>query len=414
MVKIEPGGASKQWLVIGVVGLGTALSLWGDTSLYTVLPTHTADAAITLAAVGVMLSANRWVRLLSNGPAGWLCDRWPRRWLFVPALFLGALSTAIYGFTQGYWPLLIGRLLWGIAWSGIWVTGNAIILDLATSQNRGRLVGLYNVAFFMGAGTGSFIGGWLTDSVGYAAAFRLMATVTLTGAIVAWLLLPETRGMRSREGVRKQAGESAASEARGVRQGEMGSALGLMGVNRLVMAGMFIPTFGLFLQRVLGESVTINGRLLGITTLTGIGLSLSTLIGTAFVPLAGIVSDRWGERWRTAAVGLLPGITGFTLLALGPPWMIALALPLNSATSGSNQGMATALVGDLAGRRSGRYLGLLFTMGDLTSAAGPLLVFWLLEQVDIQLIYLVAGLLLGIMFGVAAWWSWQYKGRKKA
>jgi MFS family permease len=178
-----------------------------------------------------------------------------------------------------------------------------------------------------------------------------------------------------------------------------------MGVNRLVMAGMFIPTFGLFLQQVLGESVVVNGRLLGITTLTGIGLSLSTFIGTAFVPLAGIVSDRWGERWRTAAVGLLPGIVGFTLLAFGAPWMIALALPLNSATSGSNQGMATALVGDLAGRRSGRYLGLLFTMGDLTSAVGPLLVFWLLERMDIRPIYVAAGVLYGVMFVVAGWWS---------
>jgi MFS family permease len=185
----------------------------------------------------------------------------------------------------------------------------------------------------------------------------------------------------------------------------MVSALGLMGVNRLVMAGMFIPTFGLFLQQVLGESVMVNGRLLGITTLTGIGLSLSTFIGTAFVPLAGIVSDKWGERWRTAALGLLPGIAGFALLALGTPWLIALALPLNSATSGSNQGMATSLVGDLAGRRSGRYLGLLFTVGDLTSAAGPLLIFWLLERVDIRPIYLVAALLYGVMFVVAGWWG---------
>jgi MFS family permease len=85
--------------------------------------------------------------------------------------------------------------------------------------------------------------------------------------------------------------------------------------------------------------------------------------------------------------------------------MIALALPLNSATSGSNQGMATALVGDLAGRRSGRYLGLLFTMGDLTSAVGPLLVFWLLERMDIRPIYVAAGVLYGVMFVVAGWWS---------
>ena len=88
--------------------------------------------------------------------------------------------------------------------------------------------------------------------------------------------------------------------------------------------------------------------------------------------------------------------------------MIVLALPLNSATSGSSQGMATALVGDLAGRRSGRYLGLLFTIGDFTSAAGPLLVFWLLERMEIRPIYLAAGVLYGAMFMVTGWWGLRH------
>ncbi|MCB8944184.1 MAG: MFS transporter [Ardenticatenaceae bacterium] len=408
-------GEERWWVVMVVIGLGTALSLLGDTSMYTVLPTHTVDAAITLAAVGVMLSANRWVRLLSNGPAGWLADRWPRRWVFVPALFLGAGSTAVYGLTQGYGWLLIGRLLWGIAWSGIWVSGNAIVLDLATTQNRGRLIGFYNVAFFLGAGTGSFVGGWLTDSLGYAAAFRVMAVVTLAGAVVAWLFLPETRGWRGvgeQGGGGEERGEGGGvkGEGGGVSWREMGAVLGLMGVNRLVMAGTLLPTFGLFLQHTLGDSVVVWGRVVGITTLTGLGLSLSSYIGTAFVPLAGVLSDRWGSRWRTTAVGLLPGMAGFVMLAGGVPWMIPLALPLNSMTSGSNQGMATALVGDLAGKRSGRFLGFLFTVGDFASAVGPLLVFWLLERVALRPIYLVAGMLYGVMFVVAGWWSVKGRG----
>ncbi|MCP5097610.1 MAG: MFS transporter, partial [Chloroflexi bacterium] len=189
---------SENGRVLAVIGLGTALSLIGDASMYTVLPTHTAEAGIALAAVGVMLSANRWIRLVANGAVGWLSERWSRRWLFVPALFLGAISTAVYGWTVGYWPLLIGRLLWGISWSGIWVAGNAIVLDISQAHNRGRLVGLYNVAFFAGAGAGSFVGGALTDWLGYAAMFRVAALLTLIGAIVAWLFLPETRHSRQK------------------------------------------------------------------------------------------------------------------------------------------------------------------------------------------------------------------------
>ncbi len=391
----------KSRVVLMVVGLGTALSLIGDSSLYTVLPTHTAEAAITIGALGVMLSANRWVRLASNGPVGWLCDRWPRRWIFVPALFLGALSTAVYGFTQGYWPLLVGRLLWGISWSGIWVSGNAIVLDVATGQNRGRLIGLYNVAFFTGAGAGSFVGGWFTDLWGYATAMRLAAGLTLLGAVVVWLVLPETKMLRQKQTAR----DAVQDPPTAVSPREMGSVLALIGLNRLLMAGTLFPTFGLFLEGILGDGVSLGEQWVGVTTLTGLGLSMSTFVGMAAVPLAGSMSDRWGNRWRATSVGLLPGTLGFIMLAGAGPWAIALGLPLTSATSGSNQGMATTLVGDVAGKQSGRYLGILFTVGDLASAAGPLLVFWLVRSIDLRTIYLVAGGLFGLMFLIAGYWS---------
>lgn len=107
MTKIPPAK------VLFPLGLGTALSLMGDATLYTVLPTHTAEAGIALGGVGIILGVNRVVRVFLNGPAGLAYDHWPRRRLFVPALFIGALSTAVYATTRGFWPLLVGRLLWG-------------------------------------------------------------------------------------------------------------------------------------------------------------------------------------------------------------------------------------------------------------------------------------------------------------
>ena len=175
------------------LGLGTALSLMGDATLYTVLPTHTVEAGVVLSQVGIILSVNRAIRVFLNGPAGIVYDKSPRRRLFVSALFVGALSTAVYAATKGFWPLLVGRLLWGLAWSGIWVGGATVIMDVTTLSDRGRWSGLYQTWFFLGAALGAFAGGLLTDKVGYTTTMWIGATLTALGGLVAAALLPETR-----------------------------------------------------------------------------------------------------------------------------------------------------------------------------------------------------------------------------
>ena len=400
--------------VLWAVGIATAFSLLGDATLYTVLPTHTGEAGIVLAGVGVMLSANRWVRLGMNGVAGWLADQRPRRHIFIPALFIGVLSNALVALSSGYWPLLVARLLWGTAWSGIWVAGNAIVLDVSEGQNRGRNIGFYNIAFFSGAGAGSFIGGALTDWLGYHGAMGVAAALAGLGALVAFFVLPETKGEPSSPAL-LPTGEKGAFplptgesvRVRGISLPIL-TILALLAINRLIMAGMFFPTFGLYLREVVGETVLVRGRAVGITTLTGFGLGLSTFLGMWFGLGVGHWSDRAKNRWGVAAAGLIPGIIGFLTLALGPAWGAAVAVPLNSMTSGSNQGMATVLLGHEVGEgERGRWLGTLFTIGDLASAIGPLLTFALLESVALTGLYILAAILLTMMFTLACFTLYQ-------
>ncbi len=400
----------SPWRVLLPIGLGTALSLIGDASLYVVLPTHMVEAGVSLGSVGILLSANRFIRLVLNGPAGLAYDHWPRRRLFVPALFVGACSTAIYGLTQGFWPLLVGRLLWGLAWAGIWVGGNAIILDITRPDNRGRWVGIYQTSFFLGASSGAIIGGLLTDLLGYHRAMVVAAGLTLLGAIITLLFLPETRNPKQTAIDLEMTSSQPANASKPARWAEFGSAIALLGVNRLVIAGILLPTFGLFLLELMGDSIQLANISLGVATVTGIGLGATGLISMAATPAAGGISDRVGDRWQVAAGGLTPGIAGFSLLAFGSPLAALIGLPLTAITSGSNQSLSTAIVGDLSDRlRRGRQLGLLFTIGDLASAVGPPLAYALIPRFGVKGVYLLSAGLLMAMFVVALRWAVRLK-----
>lgn len=387
-----------SWRVLFPVGFGTALSLIGDASMYTVLPTHTAVVGVTLASVGILLSINRWVRLGANGVAGWLSDRASKRIVFIAALFLGALSTAVYGFNLGFWPLFMGRLLWGIAWAGIWVAGNGLVLDAAPKKERGKWVGNYHVSFFLGGGMGALIGGVLTDWLGYHSAMFVAAAISFIGAIVALLFVPHV----------EQNNEVEIIDSYGIseptRWRELIAATAVLGINRLVIAGIFYATISIYLLEVVGESVEINAHVVGIATVAGVVVGLRTLLSMILTPLIGWVSDKYENRWHIVANGILPGIVGFILLAINVPYALLFGLPLTSITASSNQSMSTALIGDLgSGRRNGRFLGVLYTVGDLGSAIGPMVAFFLLPDWGMTSLYWVSVLLFSLLLLVAVY-----------
>ncbi len=387
------------------VGIGTCLSLMGDASLYAVLPTQTHAAGVTVGVVGILLSANRFIRVVLNGPTGVLYKRFSRRRLFVLSLFIGALSTAIYALTTGFWPLLVGRLLWGLSWSGIWIGGNTIVAEVSHEGVRGRWMGLYQGFFFLGAAGGAAAGGLLTDGIGYHGAMGVAASLTLAGALLALIGLPEVErldygepspvGCRAPGNPKRQVLSLAPAAA---------AAFALYGVNRLVVAGILNSTLGLLLEGRLGAQIEIGGQVVGVATLTGAALGLSTLIAMVSAPVMGTLSDRAATRWSVVAGGLLPGIAGFGLLAGGGPLAILVGVPLTALASGSNQCLSTTLTGDLtaAGERSKR-LGMLFTVGDLASAVGPPLAYALIPVVGLGGGYALGAAAFASMAVAALW-----------
>lgn len=374
----------------------------GDATLYTVLPTHTAEAGITLAAVGIILSANRFIRLFLNGPTGILYDRSRRRRLFVPALFIGALSTAIYAAWDGFWPLMAGRLIWGLAWSLIWVGGATIILDVTTDGDRGRWTGLYQTWFFLGAAIGAFAGGFLTDRLGYSAALWIGAGVTTLGGVVALIYLPETRSSKSMN--LSYPNNETAQKWR--PNGELVSVVSLQGINRFVTAGVLAATIALLVQ----EQLSMNNLVLGVATVTGILIGLRTILSMFAAPLAGSLSDKSGNRWGVTMAGLIFGSIGMFLLIRPDPVFILVGIGFSAIAGGSIQALVTTRTGDLVDQEQrGKAIGLLHTSGDLGSALGPITAYFLLRWINLSVVYIICAILFALGAGISLRMYWRYR-----
>lgn len=382
------------------LGLATALSLMGDATLYAVLPLHPAEAGIALGSVGIILSVNRIIRLATNGPAGLLFDRVAdRRLMFTVSLWLGVLSTAIYALSSGLPLLFFGRLLWGLAWSGIWVGGNAIVLQAAPEAVRGRWVGIYQVWFFSGSALGSFLGGVLTDAVGYRQALWIGAAVSALGALAILGGLPDQHTANHPTHAVSPGWQSLA------RWRHISSAMWAVGVaqgmNRLVTAGIVATTLGLVVRQTLGTELQWGAWQVGVASMTGGLLASRTLVSLLGAPLAGVWSDAVGRRWELLALSMAAGAIGVGLMAFPNLVVVIVGTILGAAASGSIQALSTALAGDLSGGKyQGSNLGILYTTGDLGSAIGPLAAYALLSEGGLPVIYIGSAVLMII---VAVW-----------
>jgi MFS family permease len=126
-------------------------------------------------------------------------------------------------------------------------------------------------------------------------------------------------------------------------------------------------------------------------------LALRSALGIVAGPVAGIVSDRLGNRWPIVRGGLLLGAAGFVVLALlASVGAVPAGVALISLSAGALAATVTALVGDLAkGQHQSLTMGGLATAGDIGSALGPVFGFSLAVALDLRWVYLACAVALG-------------------
>lgn len=391
---------SDRRSIVVAVAAATALSLLGDQLLYAVLPSHHAAAGIGVASLGVMLSIHRFIRLAANSLGGVLYDRFGRRRPFLLGMAFAALSTLGYWLADGFWPLLVARLVWGLAFALISVGGLSIVFDLTAAADRGRWVGLYQSMVGIGTLIGLLASGILTDLVGYRATLAIYTPLTALGWLVAFVAVRETGARPDRPS------PALASLGRAARAVDRRLAILAFAtfVNFFANHGVLMATLGAFVRQV-QQSDAAGILALPTASLTGILLAARRLAAMLAAPVSGYLSDRARDRQRVAAAGALASLAGYAVLILASP---ELAIPLGVVLAALGEGvMAAALsawAGDVApAHLRGVLMGGFATVNDLGGATGPLVAYALGTAFGFRSAYaLCVALLLAALLALVA------------
>jgi len=119
-------------------------------------------------AFGITKSQVSWVIIAYTLPGllvapfhGVLSDKWGRKAVLVPLLFLFGICGFLSGFAANFWQLLLLRFLQGIGGSGIFTLNHTLIGDLYKGKTRMQIMGINAAMISVGTAIFPALGGFL-------------------------------------------------------------------------------------------------------------------------------------------------------------------------------------------------------------------------------------------------------------
>ncbi|MGH8191175.1 MAG: MFS transporter [Rhodanobacteraceae bacterium] len=355
----------------------------GGGVVFPILPTLGLRMGLSALMVGVILAANRIVRVGVNPLTGALVDRFGGRGVIAAGLFIEGFGTLGYiaalHFAQPAAWFLAGRLVWGAGSSLLFVGSVAAVLAASSGGNRGRLVARARSAISLGVPGGLVLGGLVTDFFSADAAFMAALVLSVCTGFAALAAIPRMVPVESAETTAAAAVHGLVSVLRQRRLAGIWCFAALLSFS---VQGLLLATLVLLVDRR-GISIAgfraegSAGLLLAVLMLAYAGTSL--LIGRRL--------DVLPRRTRLLGVSVALLVAGYLLLAFTPSLvLIVVALVAVGIGAGAIVVPLLTLIGDLVepGLR-GRATAIYQVASDLGGTAGPIL-----------------GLILGVRFGFFA------------
>ena len=323
--------------------LTLGLGLPGDTVLYLLLPLYAAEFGVSLPEAGVLLAANRLVRIAGYGWVARGYERFGPRAACMAASLGAAAATLGYALLSGLFPLLAARLLWGLSFAALNIATQALVT--AEAAGASRRSGRARAIIASGPMMALLAGAAVSETVGPRPVFLALGLIAL-------LALPLASRVPAKAGHRVQVLR---------RRLSIPSPLDIWSfVQGLTLDGVFVVGLS-----VLAAEAAPAGAALA----AGTALALRYLAEIALGPPSGAVAERFGAGRLLVALSLGCAV-GLAAIAVGALWAGVLAvvvlrgmlqpLPAPVAAAASPGSARVATIARMA------------TWRDLGAGAGPL------------------------------------------
>jgi len=177
--------------VAGVVVLGAIMSILDITVVSVALRTfmktfHTSYATVGWTMTGYTLALATVIPL-----SGWAADRFGTKRLYMTALVLFVVGSALCSTANGIGMLIAFRVIQGLGGGMLMPVGMTIMTRAAGPDRVGRVMSVLGVPMLLGPIAGPILGGWLIDVASWHWVFLINVPIGAAALIYAYLALPK-------------------------------------------------------------------------------------------------------------------------------------------------------------------------------------------------------------------------------
>ncbi|MGI8484703.1 MAG: MFS transporter [Thermomicrobiales bacterium] len=344
-----------------------AVNQLGFGAVVPVIALYAQDFDVSQTAIGLTIAIYGLARFLINVPAGQLADKVGRKATLALGGAVTVAGTILCAVAPDYEIFLIARFIAGAGGAFVLTGGQIVLADIASPQNRGRVMAIYQGVFLFAVGAGSFPGGWLATHVSLSSPFWANAAVV---TLLALIFVPETKP-DTLPGIGGTSPHGSQVKLTFLQQVNLMVAIpGFLLVSVLSFVAYFARTGGLFnVIPLLGENK------IGLAPdQIGFGIGMISVVGLVLVYPAGTLVDRYDRKSVIVPSAILSAGAMLLFMFASSFTTFLVASFFWSVSSGIAGAAPAAYATDLAPRGMiAPAMGMYRTVADLGYVVGPLL-----------------------------------------
>jgi MFS transporter, Spinster family, sphingosine-1-phosphate transporter len=263
---------------------------------------------------GLILGSFKWTYALVGPIAGYIADRFSRRWVIGASLFLWSAVTWWTGHCTTFTELLTARAVMGISEALYFPAALALITEWHLGPTRSRAVGVHQTGVYLGQILGGFAG-YAAESpvLGWRWAFSASGLLGVVYAIPLLALLRDpVRAPKVVDGERRDAESRHAVGDAGTSTATTGVVRGLLGNRNFILLVMYftLPAIAGWIVRdwmpeILREKFSLGQGKAGVSAI--LFVQIASLVGAL---VGGALADRWMRhtprgRIYASAIGMV-------------------------------------------------------------------------------------------------------------